>query len=387
MQLLSRRLVRNGAARCLVAMGILVFSSGLGVTAEPGKYLNAPGATIRSSDPQMRILAWGCGALILLLGVAGTALLIRETRTRSRIENGLRVAKDLLGPAPEWQARPRVDIVAELQEQIYLRQSREDQLWDRCEDLERQVAESARELKRVNEEAESFRYSISHELRAPLRHVEGFAQILMQDHGPQLPYEAQQNLRRVLEGAARLGAMLEDLLELFRIGNQSLQPKRCSLQVLAEEARADAEKEGQGREIDWHIYSLPEVMGDPELLRMALFQLFSNAVKFTRDCRTPVIEAGSLTDGEWNVIFVRDNGTGFDSRYGDKLFGAFQRLHRDADYEGKGIGLALVRRLIHRHGGEVWAEAKPGCGAIFYIRLPVVSSGARGKGKSIGTVA
>jgi len=237
-------------------------------------------------------------------------------------------------------------------------------------ELERKVAEVAA----LNQELEAFSYSVSHDLRAPLRHINGFAG-LMQKNAATLDEKHQRYLQSIIEAAAQMEDMMNDLLSLARLSNIEMQHTRVDLEQLAREVRDEVLAQSEGRSISWKIGSLPQVEGDPTLLRMVLVNLISNAVKYTRPRTHAHIEIG-YNEGEAGevVCFVRDNGVGFDMRYSGKLFGAFQRLHRVGDFEGTGTGLANVRRIVHRHGGRVWATGAVDEGATFYFSLPQQNS-------------
>jgi PAS domain S-box-containing protein len=225
------------------------------------------------------------------------------------------------------------------------------------------------QLGAVNKELEAFSYSVSHDLRAPLRHIDGFARILKDDHASQLDEPGKRYLDRVLEAANQMGHLVDDLLNLARIGRSAIVRQRVKLGDLVRQAIAELPEEAEKRQIEWRIGSLPEPECDPALMELVLINLLSNAVKFTRNCQTAVIEVGTREIEGATAIFVRDNGVGFDPKYADKLFGVFQRLHRQDEFEGTGIGLATVQRIIRRHGGEIWAESKLGCGATFVFTL------------------
>ena len=225
------------------------------------------------------------------------------------------------------------------------------------------------ELEAANKELEAFTFSVSHDLRAPLRHINGFSKILLEDFGPQLDPAAKEYLQRMYETAQYMGRLVDDLLHLARVGRQDLTVQIAGLNALVEEVISQLRTEAQDRQIDWQVGPLPFVACDPGLIKQVFANLLSNALKFARPRERAVIEVGQMNVDGQPVIFVRDNGIGFDMRYADKMFGAFQRLHRQEDFEGTGVGLAIVERIIHKHAGRVWAEAEVGKGATFYFTL------------------
>ena len=225
------------------------------------------------------------------------------------------------------------------------------------------------ELEAANKELEAFTYSVSHDLRAPLRHINGFSKILLEDFGPQMNPAAKEYLQRMHETAQHMGRLVDDLLDLARVGRQALTMEITGLNALVEEVILHLRTEAQDRQIDWQVGPLPFVQCDPGLIKQVFVNLLSNALKFTRPRERGVIEVGQTTVNSQPVIFVRDNGIGFDMRYADKMFGVFQRLHRQEDFEGTGVGLAIVERIIHKHAGRVWAEAEVEKGATFYFTL------------------
>ncbi len=236
---------------------------------------------------------------------------------------------------------------------------------------EEELRASAARLAAANEELEAFAYSVAHDLRAPLRHIGGFIQLLAKRTGAALDDESGKYLATISESAERMGVLIDDLLAFSRLGRAPMRRNRVDLGALLRAAAKELEPDSGDRRIDWRLSPLPEVEGDPAMLRLVLFNLLSNALKFTRPRRAAVIEVGTLDDGPGRVaVFVRDNGVGFDMRYADKLFGVFQRLHGEDDFEGTGIGLANVRRIIVRHGGRTWAEGTAGGGATFCFSLP-----------------
>jgi PAS domain S-box-containing protein len=236
-------------------------------------------------------------------------------------------------------------------------------------ELNRQeLAKSNTDLAAVNKELEAFSYSVSHDLRAPLRHIDGFAHILKEEHGAELSSKALRHLDRVIQAAGHMGHLVDDLLNLARIGRKELVRKKIKLDGIVRAAMTDL-PDSAGREIEWRIEPLPEASCDPGLLKIVFMNLLSNAVKFTRTRKPAVIEVGSRQANGSLHFFVRDNGVGFDQKYADKLFGVFQRLHSQEEFEGTGVGLATVQRIIHRHGGEIWAESHLDQGTTFYFTL------------------
>lgn len=249
-------------------------------------------------------------------------------------------------------------------------------------ELEQRVTQRTAELEAANKELESFSYSVSHDLRAPLRAVDGFSQAVLEDYGPQLPEDGRRCLQTIREGAQRMGRLIDDLLTLSRLGRLPLSKRAVETGDLVRAVLEDLSPQREGRQIEVSVAELPVCQGDAVLLKQVWINLLSNAFKYTRRREKAVIEVGCKREPiaaedhggpekktNENVYFVRDNGTGFDMRYADKLFGVFQRLHREEEYEGTGVGLAIVQRVVHRHGGRVWAEAAEDRGATFYFTL------------------
>ena len=240
------------------------------------------------------------------------------------------------------------------------------------DELERRVRARTDELSALNRELEAFSYSVSHDLRAPLRHIAGFAALLQKRAGPHLDDENRRHLDTISDAAKRMGRLIDDLLTLSRTTRAALEKRTVSLDTLVREAKSEVEGHAAGRRIEWRIQNpLPDVQVDPGLFRQVLINLLSNAVKYTSQRPVAEIEVGVERDANGEtIIFVKDNGVGFDMQYAHKLFGVFQRLHRTEEFEGTGIGLANVNRIVQRHGGRAWADAGIGRGATFYVALP-----------------
>jgi light-regulated signal transduction histidine kinase (bacteriophytochrome) len=236
-------------------------------------------------------------------------------------------------------------------------------------ELEQRVIERTAELEATNKELEAFAYSVSHDLRTPLRGIDGFARIVTEKYGPILPDEARRYLGLVRANTRQMGQLIDDLLIFSRLGRQPLQPRAVDAEGVVHEALADLAAERAGRRVDIVIGELPPCQADRGLLKLVFVNLLSNALKFTREREGARIEVAAERHGGEVVYVVRDNGVGFDMRYVHKLFGAFQRLHRAEEYEGTGVGLAIVQRIVHRHGGRAWAEAKVGEGAALHFTL------------------
>lgn len=312
-------------------------------------------------------------------------LLISTYEGAVQINEELEIKQQELQQAKETLEARVADRTAELartneqlQVELVERKRAEEQIQRLNEDLERRVAERTAQLAAANDELEAFSHSVSHDLRAPLRHINGFAGALIEEHGSQLQPEAQHLLKRIQEVTQKMARMIDDLLNLARLDRRSMALQITPLNSLVENVRHDLESETAGRKIDWRVGSLPSVNCDPGLIQQVLVNLLSNAVKYTRRRERAVIEVGqSRIDGQL-VLFVRDNGAGFNPKYADKLFGTFQRLHGDEEFEGTGVGLATVQRILRKHGGRIWAEAEINKGATFYFSLgeAVVVKGA-----------
>jgi signal transduction histidine kinase len=290
-----------------------------------------------------------------LIFIAWAGVVASFSAVRRRIEDSLRLARD------------------NLQLEVEQRRLREDEI----RQLNRELGRRATELEASNNELESFAYSVSHDLRAPLRHIAGYSELLQRQSSAVLDEKSQRFIRTILDSAKRMGNLIDDLLAFSRIGRAETRKTQVDLEQLTREVVAEIGQDTKGRNISWKIGALPVCYGDRSMLRLVVVNLVSNAAKFTR-MRTPAeIEIGCADLDEDEVeLFVRDNGAGFDMQYANKLFGVFQRLHLPEQFEGTGIGLATVQRIVHRHGGKVRGEGAVDKGATFYFSLPKLQDAA-----------
>jgi light-regulated signal transduction histidine kinase (bacteriophytochrome) len=266
---------------------------------------------------------------------------------------------------PEGKLLGFVEITRDLTEQ--------KEAQEKIECLNSDLRLHASQLEDANKELESFSYSVSHDLRAPLRHIDGFVKMLLKQCGEKLDEREKRYLGIITDSAQRMGALIDDLLVFSRMSRAELRHSKVSTDSLVHEAVNGMQTEINDRHINWNIGALPEVDADPAMLQQVWVNLISNAVKYTRPRDPAEIEIGSTESGNGHgehVFFVHDNGVGFEMQYAHKLFGVFQRLHRAEEFEGTGIGLANVGRIVHRHGGRVWAEGEVNAGATFYFSLP-----------------
>ena len=293
--------------------------------------------------------------------------------------------------ALQRDAREQPAAILETNNDITERKRREEEidrlnqeLAKRAEGLDQELAKRAAELETTNKELESFAYSVSHDLRAPLRHTVGFAELLQKQASSSLDDKSRRYMQLILESSKRMGNLIDDLLGFSRIGRAETNKSEVDMESLVGEVVAELGQETKDRNIAWNIGPLPVCYGDRSMLKVVLMNLLSNAVKFTRIRKRVEIEIGCADGCEDQAeLFVRDNGAGFDMQYVDKLFGVFQRLHLAEEFEGTGIGLATVQRIIHRHGGEVRAEGAVDQGAAFYFSLPRARKQERERGGTL----
>jgi PAS domain S-box-containing protein len=272
------------------------------------------------------------------------------------------LAKKTPDGAMEWMATVARDITE--------RKRIEDAIHVLNSDLERRVAERTAELTALNKELEAFSYSVSHDLSAPLRNISGFAQLLQKRVDGSLDEKSERYLATITDETRRMGILIDSLLDFSKLNRAQLQRIHVNLIRLVAEVQQESVLETQGRSIEWHVESLPEVLGDWHLLKQVFANLIANAIKYTRtQTHARIIIGCEAGRAEEVVVFVKDNGVGFDMKHATKLFGVFQRLHSVKEFEGTGIGLTLVKRIIEVHKGRIWLESEPGKGTTFYFTL------------------
>jgi signal transduction histidine kinase len=298
-------------------------------------------------------------------------LAIEDVTERKRLEN----EKERLLAKQQVLAEELVVANEELQVQAEELTVQQEELIVRQEELEGRVKERTSELKASNEDLESFSYSVAHDLKTPIRAIEGFSRMLMGEHAAQLDAEALRLLQVVCTNTRIMAQLVDDLLGLSRLARLPMKKSDINLAVMAREVFERLKSQAPGRNLQLTVHGLPTAYADHSLLYQVMMNLMGNAIKYTRDRETAIIEVGGRTEGNEKIYYVKDNGIGFDERYADNLFGPFQRLHGLGEYEGTGIGLAIVKRIIQKHGGRVWAEGKVNEGATFYFALPLDAGG------------
>ncbi|MEH2171716.1 sensor histidine kinase [Nostoc sp.] len=303
-----------------------------------------------------------------IVGLAAT-ITNQELVKRKQMENSLQKARDELEIEVNKRTAELRNTNEELQTEINERKKAESEILRLNVQLEQRVAERTAQLEATNKEMEAFSYSVSHDLRAPLRSIDGFSQALLEDYADKLDALGQNYLQRVRAATQRMAQLIDDLLNLSRLTRSEMRYEKVDLSALVEAIATDLHKTQPERQVEFVIMPGLVANGDAHLLRIVLENLLGNAWKFTGKHQKARIEFGLLQQNDTDVYFVRDDGTGFDMAYVEKLFGAFQRLHAMTEFEGTGIGLATVQRIIHRHGGRVWAESAVEQGATFYFTL------------------
>ena len=264
----------------------------------------------------------------------------------------------------------RSRLIDELKTQIEARKLAERETLKLNSELEQRIHDRTAQLEIVNKELEAFSHSVSHDLRAPLRHINGFAEIIKEEYSDQLPEKARSYLNTIEDAAKKMNRLIDDLLNLSRTNRTELRKSTIKMKQVLDDAISEVAPLLENRKVDFKISELPEVIGDYNLLRMVWINLLDNAIKYTRPRKKAVIQIDCKKEKKEYIFCIRDNGVGFDMQYADKLFGVFQRLHAVDEFEGNGIGLSNVRRIISRHYGRTWAEAEVDKGAAFYFSLP-----------------
>ncbi len=331
-------------------------------------------------EMQARIWQYFGISIVVLLVSSSVALFISSRLQRSVTQPLFHLVETakIVSSEKNYSVRAVTDskdemgiLVSAFNEMLAQIQQRNVALKKSSDELEQRVIERTAQLEASNKELEAFSYSVSHDLRAPLRHIDGFSDLLQEHVASTLDEKGRRYLKTISESARQMGTLIDDLLAFSRVGRVELRLTTVDLNQVVKSVLDDLAHDIQGRRIAWTIGMLPTVHGDPSMLRQVLVNLMANAVKYSRAREEARIEIGC--DGvaqDETAIFVRDNGAGFDMQYANKLFGVFQRLHSASEFEGTGIGLANVQRIIHRHGGRVWAEGAVDVGATFYFSLP-----------------
>ena len=403
----------NGTEHLLVSRGRALYDEGgmatrmVGVTVDVTEVRQAEetrrlfAAIVESSDDaiiskdlQQHILTWNLGAE-KMYGYTGEEVLgrtvdflipkayleqeheafIQVSRGKAVHMEAARLRKDgrlvqvSVSVSPIRNVQGRIIGGSFISQDITRQKEAEAELLRLKEELEDRVRERTAELEAANKEMEAFSYSVAHDLRGPLRHIDAYAQVVKSDFANALNPEIERHLDRISASSRNLGHLVDDLLNLARIGRRDVVRQVTSLNRLVSEVIEEIKDDTSSRKIEWRVGNLPEVEVDPGLVKQVYANLIDNAVKYTRKREHAVIEIGVTEDSGETALFVRDNGVGFSMKYAHKLFGVFQRLHRPEDFEGTGIGLATVARIVQKHGGRIWAEAEMNKGATFSFTL------------------
>jgi signal transduction histidine kinase/CheY-like chemotaxis protein len=265
-----------------------------------------------------------------------------------------------------------MNLLEDVKTEMEYRRKAEDEIHKLNRDLENKVRERTSQLEAANKELESFAYSVSHDLRAPLRAIEGFSKFVLEDYGKVLDPQGERLLNQIRINTKKMDQLITDILSLSRVARSEHKASKVDMVKMTISMYNECLSPAQQRKLSFIIEPMPECFGDPTYLKQVWTNLISNAIKFTSKKNKPVIKVSGYTENGFNIYSIKDNGAGFNPEYSNKLFGVFQRLHKTEEFEGTGVGLAIVQRIIIRHGGKVWAEGKEGHGAIFYFSLPII---------------
>jgi signal transduction histidine kinase len=334
--------------------------------------------------------------LTVVLVSLGTAMSISSVTRRSitgpivQLSDVARIVsreKNYSVRAPSIDSRDEVSsLIATFNDMLEQIQERDAALRSAHDNLERRVQERTAQLNAANADLEAFSYSVSHDLRAPLRHISAFSKMMSEEYGAAMEPAARNYLQRIQDRAKRMAELIEDLLNMAQIGRKELALTVTDLNAVVRNVMAEIQPECEGRKIEWRIGNLPEAECEPGLMKQVFANLLSNSVKYSRRREVAVIEVGHFEQDGAAIVFVRDNGAGFDQQYADKLFGVFQRLHRSEEFEGTGVGLATVKRILQKHGGTIWATSEVEKGATFYFSVPMKTTTVQMKNAATAAV-